>query len=94
MRVVKVTLTFSILGVVAGLLPLPAPSAVGTPYISALSDMLVATTQAATGCEDKKCEINSAGSQSKCVAAAGTSCQVDSVHGRGHGRICQTLTCF
>lgn len=71
----------------------PAPS-LTTPYVSALSQLIVSTTHAATGCEGKKCEINSAGSQSKCVASAGTSCQVQSVQGRGHGHICQTLTCF
>ena len=80
-------------GVLVPALLAPAPS-MTTPYVSALSDLVVSTTQAATGCEGKKCEINSAGSQSKCVASAGTSCQVQSVHGRGHGRICQTLTCF
>ena len=83
---------------VAGAVALPAlvapVSPVSSPYASALSSALVTTAQAATACEDKKCEINSAGSQSKCVASAGTLCQVESVHGRGHGRICQTLTCI
>ena len=66
--------------------------AAGSPYVSALSN-LVAPAIAATSCENKHCYIAPDGNQSKCVDNAMTRCVIQSVHGRGHGRICVNYDC-
>ena len=92
LRKVVTIVAVGVISVVAATMLSPT-NPTGSPYASALSG-LVDRAQAATGCENKTCFIAPDGNQSKCVDNLGTSCTIQSVHGRGHGRICVTNTCF
>ncbi len=93
-RLVRKVFVLAALIAVASLVPalLSLPSPAGTPYVSALSTVVV-PAMAATTCENKHCYIAPDGNQSKCVDNALTRCVITSVHGRGHGRICTTYDC-
>ena len=71
---------------------LSTPPVAGGPYVSALSSF-VAPAMAATTCENKHCYIAPDGNQSKCVTNPLTRCVIQSVSGRGHGRICVNYDC-